>query len=386
MTLSANLFVERHALAQLLFWSAFYYLFPAASAAIAADTGWSQPRIALAFTASFLVWSALSPLVGRMVDDGRGATVMTAAGVAGAAVLVVLSFAPTFSVFVIAMLALGAVMAATLYDPCFAIVLRKYGTRAGPEVTKITLIAGFATLVTFGATARLLELGSWRTAFLFFAAAALVATVMLPRDQAASALILAPHRPEAAPALASRKVATIGFGFATVMFSHAALLFTLPIAFQGVHGLALAAALPALLGPSQIAGRLAWSALASRVPLEIAARVLFVVMLAPPLILIGFEPTIGLVLFVVVLQGAGFGIHTVLRPILAAKLLPSDCLGRDLGRIAMIGLVMMAIAPAMAGLVRAWAGLPALLGLLVMMNLCGLAIVWQLHPRAEAIA
>ena len=386
MTLSPNLFVERHALAQLLFWSAFYYLFPAASAAIATDTGWSQPDIAFAFTAAFLVWSALAPLMGRVVDDGHGARVMTVAGLAGAALLVALSFAPTFPVFAVAMLALGAVMAATLYDPCFAIVLRKYGTRAGPEVTKITLIAGFATLMTFATTARLLELGSWRTAFVFFAAAALVATVLLPHERAAGALVLTPHRPEAAPALDPRKVAAIGFGFATVMFSHAALLFTLPVAFQGVHGLTLAAALPALLGPSQIAGRLAWSALAHKVPLQSAVRILFVVMLAPPLILITFRPTIGLVLFVVVLQGAGIGIHTVLRPMLAAKLLPSDRLGRALGRIAMIGLVMMAIAPAVAGFLRAAAGLPALLGLLVMINLCGLAIVWPLRRRAEAVA
>lgn len=48
MPFTYTLFVERQALAQLLFWSSFYYVFPATSAAIAAETGWSQPEIAWA--------------------------------------------------------------------------------------------------------------------------------------------------------------------------------------------------------------------------------------------------------------------------------------------------------------------------------------------------
>ena len=102
------------------------------------------------------------------------------------------------------------------------------------------------------------------------------------------------------------------------MFGHAVLLFQLPAYLLSRNGDATALMLPMVLGPAQIAGRLAWEAAQSRVPVETAGLALFVFMLLPPLILLG-DSGESTVLAVLVLQGAGYGVHTILRPVLAAR-------------------------------------------------------------------
>lgn len=384
MAISDDLFVARHGAAQLLFWSGLYYLFPAVLAAIAADTGWPAAHLAYVFTAAFLVWAALSPLVGRQIDYGRGEMVMTVAGVSGAGILVMLSLTESFTVFAAGMIGLGAAMAATLYDPCFALMLRRFGQAAGRRVAAVTLIAGMATLLTFPLVAVLLTHLSWRSVLVLFAAGVVLAVFLIPRGGVVAVVVSSHPATDTTRAL-SGAVLLIGVSFAAIMFSHAALLFTLPSALQSVPNFEMSAILlPAVLGPSQIAGRLAWNAVSRYLPAERAAGGLFLFMLVPPLLLIVGPPTTTLVLFVLGLQGAGYGVHTILRPMLAARFVPVQRLGRELGRIAMIGLILMAIAPAAAGFVSSSAGLSALLWLLVLVNMTGLAMIWWLRIRHNA--
>lgn len=381
MAISDGPFVARHGVAQLLFWSGLYYLFPALSSAVAADTGWSTEWLGYAFTAAFLVWAALSPFVGGQVDQGRGEIMMRGAGTAGAAILVLLSLTESFTVFAVGMICLGAVMAATLYDPCFALMLRRFGQGASRRVATVTLIAGMSTLLTFPLAAMLLPSLSWRGVLILFSGGLMLAVILVPR---AGPAVLPRHHAVTSRNALPGAVFSIGVGFGAVMFSHAALLFTLPVALQEAHDLRISAVLlPAVLGPSQVAGRLVWSGLFRHVSVEKAARGLFLFMLVPPLLLIAGPPSAGLVLFALVLQGAGYGVHTILRPMLASQVAPSSQLGRALGHIAMIGLVMMAVAPAVAGFAWASVGLPALLWLLLLVNITGLAVIWLLCLRSE---
>ena len=74
----------------------------------------------------------------------------------------------------------------------------------------------------------------------------------------------------------------IAVPFGLAMFSHAALLFLLPLALlqvSGENGWALY--LPAILGPAQIAGRMLWRQMAPRSKPRGAARVMFVLFLLP---------------------------------------------------------------------------------------------------------
>ena len=375
-------FVARHAIAQLLLWSSFYYLLPAILPLMAEETGWSAVALSVAISAGFFLWAILSPVAGHVVDRGRATVSMRLAAVLGAGLLTVAATASHIWIASGALVLLGAAMAMTLYDPCFSVMVRRYGAKAGQAITTVTLIAGFATLLTFPAVAALgaLELG-WRGTLVVFALAALLGGAILPRDETSSPRF---SKPALSPAASGTgRVLMIGVAFALIMFGHGLLLFQLPAQLLREGSQEQILMLPMVLGPAQIAGRLVWElALQTRVQLETAALGLFALMLLPPLILF-LDASPVFALGALLLQGAGYGVHTILRPLLAAQWLPAEGFARRLGVIAMIGLLMMAAAPTAGAWIAAEHGFAGVLTLVMTACLAGLGVLLGLVATSK---
>lgn len=376
--------VARHGVAQLLLWSAFYYLLPALlphMVAGGADVG----VLSIAITAAVLVWAVLTPLAGRFVDRGHGVAMMRCGGALGALLLAAMPIAPT-SLRPIVIAGLGVSMAATLYDPCFAILLRTPRIDANAAITKVTLIAGLATLLTFPAVMLISAAWPWQGVALSFSAIAMLGVIAIP-DLGAGRPIAVPARSDGTPAGGVLEVALVAIPFGLAMFSHATLLFLLPLALlrlDSANGWALY--LPTVLGPAQIAGRLLWRRYAPADNPKAAASVLFVLLLIPPLLLLAVQSHWGGVLLALLLQGGLYGVHTVLRPLVAATVLPAGGLGQAIGTIAMIGLLMMAAGPALGGLLWQNVGYDGLIGMLLVVNAAafGGALILQFVPRGRA--
>ena len=333
-----------------------------------------------AMTGGFLLWAMLSPLAGAVVDRGGAGRAMRVAGLAGAMLLLVAAWSRDVWVLCAALSLLGAPMAMTLYDPCFSVMVRRFGPAARGPITLITLIAGLATLLTFPLVWGLVALGlGWRGILVAFAAIAILGVLILPGDVDVR-VEAAPTQPVAPAAFGPRTVA-FGLAFAVLMFGHAALLFRLPGHLADTRGMSGALVLPMVLGPSQIAGRLLWERVQGRVAIERAALGLFVVFLVPPVLLL-LGGGLGLAIAALVLQGACYGVHTILRPLLAARWMPGDGFARRLGVIAMIGLLLMAVAPAAGAWAMSVFGATGLWSIVLVADLAGLMLLSGLLMRA----
>lgn len=378
--------VTRHGAAQLLLWSAFYYQLPAL---LPHMTGGelSLSGISGAVTAAILVWAVLIPVAGRLVDHGHGVVMMRLGGALGVALLVLMTVVPYASVPLV-IVALGVPMAATLYDPCFAILLRTTGLDASRAITTVTLVAGLATLLSFPLVMLIAAAWPWQGVVLVFAAIAALGVASIPGQANAQASVLsAPASPEKPPHRTRFDVALIAVPFGLAMFTHAALLFLLPLALLKVSSdNSWALYLPAILGPAQIAGRLLWRRLAPRSQPKSAANAMFALLLLPPLILLVAQSHWMGVLLALLVQGGLYGIHTVLRPLVAASVLPLSSLGQTLGSIATIGLLMMAAAPALGGVVMQNLGYQGLITSLLAVNLAalGFAVFGQFESHGRA--
>lgn len=338
-------YIFRHAVAQLLFWSGFYYLFPALLDRIAEQTGWAQIRLSGSLTIGFLVWAVLSPWAGKLIDRGHGGMQMKLAGFAGAALLLALAGTRSEPMAYVCLAMLGIPMAMTLYDPCFALLIRRFGlgARSGNAITMVTLVAGFATLLTFPAVAGLLAAGmGWRWIMAVFALGVTLAVVCLP-PEAEVGDRSAIRRDEQATPIGLRLVG-LGVAFALLIFAHTVLLFQLPALLSGTLPGETALLLPMILGPAQVVGRLLWSRLAGQIPLGAAVFGLFAALLLPPLLLVAGSGSLTIVFVALVLQGAGYGVQTIVRPVLVARWLPG-AIGAKLGTVTMIGLVLMGLGP-----------------------------------------
>jgi Major Facilitator Superfamily len=127
--------------------------------------------------------------VGALIDRFGGHVVMPFGSLIGALGLVGLVAAQKpwlyFGVWVV----LGVAMAASLYDPAFASIARIFGAAARTPITALTLVAGFASTVSWPATQFLIGSVGWRGTYLVYAAllaflAAPLHAFALPRRRA----------------------------------------------------------------------------------------------------------------------------------------------------------------------------------------------------------
>ena len=355
---------------------------PAISAQVAAETAWPVLHISLSFTVAFLVWAMIAPVVGMCIDHGWGGAVMFGGGIAGAFTLLFLSTVTDRWIFSGALLVLGMCMAATLYDPCFALMMRRLEARGVEATATVTLIAGLATLLTFPLVMVLSDVMAWREIILVFAVLAVFAVLLLPKQDRSGARIETGHaslrfKIEKEPAL-------IAVAFGLIMMGHAILLFLLPMVLAQGGGAGKTGIMAvAILGPAQIAGRLAWKAYGSRYTPQVCALILFVVFCVPPVLLLVSDQGTSMVYAALIVQGACFGVHTIMRPVLAQLYLPAEHLGRGMGAIATVGILLMALGPAVGGLVWSNAGFVGLMSSVFALDvfaLCLIFVLLQLSP------
>ncbi|WP_421932603.1 MFS transporter [Phenylobacterium sp.] len=317
---------------------------------MAADVGMSTSGVFLAFSAALLLQAVTGPRIGKLVDHRGGRLPLTAASLLFAAGLVGLAIAQTPAVLIAAWFVIGFGMSAGLYDIAFAGLVGWFGADARRSITGVTLIAGFASTIGWPLTAWLEHQVGWRGACLAWAALnlliALPLHLSLPRAPAPKpepAADAVPVSDAAVPGDLSKMI-LMATAFAVLAAIGSAMSAHLP-PLLGALGVSPAAAVgaAALVGPAQVAARLAEFALVRRIHPLVSGRV--AVSLFP----------IGAVLLIAlggvaaapftILYGAGNGLFTIVRGALPLALFGSRNYGRRLGVLNVPARLLQALSP-----------------------------------------
>ena len=157
-------------LGQCLNWGVLYYAFAVLMVPVSRELGVDSWWVTGAFSAALLTSAALSPLVGRWTDRGHGPSVMVGGGVSAVILLVAWTTLPGLAALYVTWIGLGACMAATLYEPAFAIVARAMpsGERLR-ALAVVTVIGGLASTIFLPLTDLLERTLGWRGALLVLA-------------------------------------------------------------------------------------------------------------------------------------------------------------------------------------------------------------------------
>lgn len=301
-----------------------YYAFAVLAPTISSDTGWSLAAITAAFSAGSLATGVVGIPAGRAIQAGGPRTVMVAGGCVGSAGLLLVAIAPTYPLFLLAMVVCGAGAAGLFYAPAFAAITHWYGARRVEALTALTLVAGFASTIFAPTTTLLAERTSWRTTYVVFAVLLLVVAVPLHHF----ALRLAWQPMEAGRhAGTDRDVVTsaafvlvaIGFTLATLAM-YASIVAFVPLLIERDLTPGLAAWALGLGGAGQVVGRLAYPAF-SRV-LGLQARVgLTTFALAVTIAVFAVVPgPASLLVLGAVVAGAARGLFTLVGALLVTDL------------------------------------------------------------------
>jgi MFS family permease len=348
---SRHVVVAALGMSQTLAWASSYYLPAILADPIAASIDVPRSWVFAAFSMALLIAAIAGPHVGRAIDQRGGREVLVLSNLVLAAGLCILAAAigpvGLFSAWVV----LGVGMALGLYDAGFATLTALYGMEARGPITGITLFGGFASTVSWPLSLFLTDAVGWREACLVWAALNIL--ISLPLN-----LFLLPvavrsdfqrQKTEAASGWKPyREMFLLAFVFSAAWFVTGSMAAHLPrlLAAAGATPLQAVAA-ASLVGPAQVAVRLAEFLVLRRIDPLVSAQVATVLhpLGAAALAILG--PS-GAAVFSA-LYGAGNGLLTIARGTVPLAIFGPHGYGERTGLLGAPARASQAFAPLLFG-------------------------------------
>jgi hypothetical protein len=271
------------AAAQLVSWGSVYYSFSLFVVPMERDLGWSRTELNGALSFGLLLSGVAAYPIGAWIDRSGGRAVMSLGSALAVLLLAAWSRVSDLAFFYLVWAGLGVALAATLYEPVFAVLTRLHPQHYRTRITALTLVGGFASTVFIPLTQLAIAALGWRDALLVLALCNLVLAlpvhVFLLRDRAAD-----PPRGPTRLAFDEpfrRALAHPVFWFLVVTnaayyATFAAITFhIIPLLAERNVPTGTIIAAVAVFGPAQVAGRIVLLALGRRASAAISGRIAF---------------------------------------------------------------------------------------------------------------
>lgn len=353
---SQRLAVILLAAGQTLVWAALYYSFAALLLTWERNLGWSKSELTLGLAAAVLVSAVGSPMAGRIIDAGFGRWLLSLGALGGGAALALLATAETPLIFVLIWSAIGVAQAACLYEPCFAFITRVSGSASRRVITRVTLVAGFASPIAFPTGALLAHSLGWQGAVLVMAAVVvLIAAPMLfigaSLLEAGSAEVVPAERRKESRALLKAAAKRpqfwlIALAFPAMAMNHGILInHIVPLLVDSSFTEATAVTIASVIGPMQVAGRVGMMLSERRVGSLTLTILAFAGVALAALFLMLAGASLALAFAFAATQGAAYGIISILKPVVTADFLGRAAFGSIAGWLALPYLACYAVAP-----------------------------------------
>jgi predicted MFS family arabinose efflux permease len=369
---------------QTLAWGSSYYLPAILADPIALGIGVPRSWVFAAMSGALLIAAFAGPAIGRTIDRRGGRGVLALSSIVLAAGLVILAAAHGAVALFVAWAILGVGMTLGLYDAAFAALTALYGRDARGPITGITLIAGFASTVSWPLSSFLNDALGWREAVLIWAALNLALglplNLLLPTPARSPRLSRAPDRLVGWKPY--REMLLLAFVFAAAWFVTGAMAAHLPrlLELAGATPLqAIAAA--ALVGPAQVAARLVEFFLLGRSHPLISARIATLLHPLGAAIFAAVGPPAAAAF--AILYGAGNGLLTIARGTVPLAVFGPDGYGERTGLLGAPARAAQALAPLLFGLLldRMGAAAIAVSSALCLAALVALLLLRVSQPR-----
>ena len=345
------------ALAQLVSWGSVYYSFSLLVVPMERSMGWSRTSTNAALSVGLLVSGVAAYPIGRWIDHGLGRRVMAIGSITAAAMLLLWADAHSLTILFVAWIGLGIAMAATFYDPVFAVVTHRYPRSFRTKITLITLVAGFASTVFIPLTQFLVGSIGWRTSLVALAAFNLAICLPIHVLAIRSSRADAGQLPDSAEVKRANDAATrralrtptfwaLAVCFTAYYATFAALTFHLvPLMVErGVSNAVLVTTM-ALIGPAQVAARALWFTAGRSVHVSTVGVIVVTLFPLSTIILICASKSAALLWLFAFCYGAANGMMTILRGTIVQDLMWTEGFGAVSGMLSFPSNVAKGIAP-----------------------------------------
>jgi MFS family permease len=347
-------------LAQLITWGSVFYTFALLLEPVERELGLTRAQSSLAFSLALLAEGVFAYPVGRWIDQGHERLAITGGSLLVGTCLLLHSAVHSALGFYAVWTGLGAGLAATLYNPVFSVVTRRFPSGYRRAIITLTFLGGLASTVFIPLSAWLIRAIGWREALWVLAALQLLVCVPLHAVQLRGAPPAPPPRPHAA-GTDSRAASTLIYlrsppflligVFVVCMMGVTAALPPHMISLLRGYGLdeAWVIAIPAAIGVFQVLGRLLLFFFEHHFDVHLANR------LIPTLIPLGLAALLAgaghswVALLFVLFYGVGNGMMTIVKGTAIAQYVNREHVASLNGALGLPTALARAIAPLLLG-------------------------------------
>ncbi|KPF72780.1 hypothetical protein IP69_02650 [Bosea sp. AAP35] len=365
-----------------------YYAFAVLAPEMTRSFGWAPEWTYGAFAAGLLAGGIAAPFSGRLIDRYGTRAMMSLGTVLSAASLYALSQAREPVSFYAAMIALEIVSTLVLYDAAFTALTQAHGSGARRAISKLTLIGGFASTLFWPLTTALLTQYDWRAIYQIYALGYLALCLplhlaLLPAGGALKPVAKGPSAlPDAAPetylvgTARTRAFLLLALAFSLQGFVVSAMAVHMLTMLQGLGlSAALAVGIGAMVGPSQVAGRLVEMLFGTSLEPTTTAWVSATLMPIGFALLLVSGTTATLAGLFAIAYGISMGLSSIVRGTVPLRLFGPAGYGAMLGKLSAPGLAIRAAAPvAFAVMVERAGLLPSTLLLIALSGAAAVAL------------
>lgn len=313
---------------EIIAWGSVYYAFALLMEPLQVSLGASKSAVVGAFSVSLLASGLVTPFIGRYIDRHGGRRVMVLGSALAGVALCALAHVTTLAQFYLAWIALGVAMAATLYEPAFAVLTQAFRANSRKAITVLTLFGGLASTVFWPLTAMLIDDYGWRNAMTIlgvvqFAVCMPLHAMFLPGPAVHGTR--QPPEPRGPAALGdvlrdpAFYLLCIAFTVNAAVFSGMAVHMLAMLEAKGLSTLQ-AAFIGAMIGPMQVAGRLVEMLFGQRLSPSKVGVIAMGLLPASLAILIAGDSALAALALFALLYGAGNGVMTIVRGTIPAEL------------------------------------------------------------------
>lgn len=369
------------AFTQIVAWGSLYYAFAIVAHDIQAELGWRTEIVFGAFSWSLLVAGLASTPAGVLIDRFGGRPVMGIGSLVSGLGMIGIGSAHSVALYFAAWTAVGAGMAMVLYEAAFATINREFLLNARKGISVLTLFGGLASTVFWPLTLKLNSMLGWRDTYLVYGMVhiALCAPMhaMLQageRRPRVSASAQAGRDYTLREAVRDPVFWKLAFAFSANMFVFSAMsVHLIPMLQRFGHSAATAVLVSALIGPMQVAGRIAEMTFARHMRPQNVGKLTFAVLPAGLLALLFLGEHQFAVAAFCIFYGVSNGVLTIVRGTVPQTLFGRENYGAISGALAGPSLLAKAAGPlAAAAIVEANPSPAWLLGILLAVSLISL--------------
>lgn len=374
---------------EIISWGTLYFTFTVFIDPMHRALGYGKPFLAGGFSLGLLVWALCSFAVGRLLDRVPARKVMGLGSVLAALGLLLWAWCPSPAMFLLMWIPLGLAMASTLYEPAFVVLRQAFGDGYQKPIVHVTLFAGFASTIFIPIGQWLVLHLGWRETLVIFAALNLFVCAPLHarlRYAVHPSYAGTPVLGAGGPGIARATLRQPVFWAVVLAFTATAVIASLlgahliPMLTEKGMPVGQQLILAALIGPAQVAGRLAMARLPIHHPVRLSMPVYVVMSLGLLCLTLGDGYWL---MFAAVCYGCANGVNTMLRAMAMPELISRHHYATLNGLMMTPVLLMQAAAPWFGALLwRAAGGYWLMLWVMVALAVGALgAFAFALHQR-----